>query len=99
MNKELIDHVLDKSTTPEECVERAYALGLHEGITARSAVEDRRDENNTKLAFRTIERKNKDLQHITQLVYDNSMQEAKFFALDAGWCINCYTYDCHGDCG
>lgn len=99
LKPEMIDHIMGTAKSRSEVIEKAYALGIEAGHNVSLHTQEWNDTKLLKSAITTIEQQNKFMAQLSQLVFEHKSLDARMLCLDHGWCINCYTYTCHGDCG
>ena len=96
MTQEMMEHISSATWNAAKRMEEAYALGINDGHSSQ------RDEHNAEAlssARNTIKQQDLFATQLSKLVFDHKSLDARMLCLDHGWCINCYTYTCHGDCG
>ena len=99
LTQEMIDHILDTTNTAGEVIEKAFALGIDAGRDISRHAKGWENDKALRATFTTIKQQEKFMAQLSQLVFEHKSLDARMLCLDHGWCINCYTYTCHGDCG
>lgn len=99
MTLEMLKHIIDKTDTRDQLIEKAYALGIDAGHNVSRHTSQWDEHKALSSATKTIAQQEKFMAQLSQLVFEHKSLDARMLCLDHGWCINCYTYTCHGDCG
>ncbi len=99
MTPEMMDHISSATCTATQKIEKAYALGIDAGHNASRHTSQWDEHKALSSATKTIEQQEQFMAQLSKCVFEHKSLDARMLCLDHGWCINCYTYTCHGDCG